>query len=481
MILDFRNFFFKVLILCMTFHFGQAQNSIHPVSSEYQYPKELDVARNLENWRDQKFGIIIHWGLYAVPGIIESWSLCDEDWITRDSSSNYDEYKKWYWGLKQSFNPTKFNPESWAKAAKAAGMKYLVFTTKHHDGFNMFDTKFSDFKISNGPFKDSPKANVAKFVFDAFRKENFMIGAYYSKPDWHSQYFWWDLHATPNRNVNYDIRKNSWRWNKFIEYTHNQLNELTTDYGKVDILWLDGGWVRPRNTVTDEVRAWGAPIPDFDQEINMPKVAEMVRKNQNGILIVDRTVHGEFENYRTPEQAIPKQRSANPWESCITLGGAWGYVPNDNFKPSSAVIHTLIEIVAKGGNLLLGVGPTAEGEFLPEQVSRLEEIGRWMAKFGEAIYNTRSIENFQSGDVYFTKGKDKFGYAIKKVSTGSQLLETISWEKNTPRKGSKIVIVGENESLRWETIGKRTTVRIPKNLLEKYKAEPALALKIEME
>ena len=105
-----------------------------------------------------------------------------------------------------------------------------------------------------------------------------LIGAYYSKPDWHSQSFWWDRHSTPNRNVNYDIRKHPWRWNQFIQYTHNQLNELTSDYGKIDILWLDGGWVRPRNSVTEEVLSWGAPIPDFDQHIDMPKIAEKVRK-----------------------------------------------------------------------------------------------------------------------------------------------------------------------------------------------------------
>jgi hypothetical protein len=167
------------------------------------------------------------------------------------------------------------------------------------------------------------------------------------------------------------------------------------------------------------VLAWGAPIPDFDQEINMPQVAIMVRKNQEGILIVDRTVHGEFENYRTPEQAIPKERSENPWESCITLGGAWGFVPNDKFKPAATVIHTLIEIVAKGGNLLLGVGPTAEGEFLPEQISRLNEIGVWMNKFGEAIYNFAQIIRrgiVDSEDKLYTHNNSQNNYVKRYLS-----------------------------------------------------------------
>lgn len=457
-----------------------SQTTIHPSSAVYEYPKDTLVAKNLENWRDQKFGIIIHWGLYAVPGIIESWSLCNEEWITRDSTSHYDDYKRWYWSLNKSFNPTKFNPEAWAAASKTAGMKYVVFTTKHHDGFNMFDTKFSDFKISNGPMAANSKANVAKEVFDAYRKQDFLIGAYYSKPDWHSQYFWWDRYATPNRNVNYDIRKFPWRWNQFVNYTHNQLNELTADYGKIDILWLDGGWVRPRSTVTEEVIAWGAPIPDFDQEINMPKVAKFARKNQPGMLIVDRTVHGEFENYRTPEQGIPAKMSNDPWESCITLGDAWGYVPNDNFKSSQKVIHTLIEIVAKGGNLLLGVGPTAEGEFLPIQIERLKQIGDWLKTNGEAIYNTRAIEIFADREVYFTKAKAKYGYAIQRISDKNPLQETVNWSGHSPKKGSKISILGSNENLKWETIGEKTTVKLSKKLMEKLKSEAAIAFRFEM-
>lgn len=457
----------------------QAQNAVHPASTEYVYPEDELVAENLENWRDQKFGIIIHWGLYAVPGIIESWTLCNEDWIYRDSTSHYDDYKRWYWGLNKSFNPTKFNPESWAAAAKSAGMKYVVFTTKHHDGFNMFDTKFSDFKISNGPFEANPRADVAKYVFEAFREKDFLIGAYFSKPDWHSQYFWWDRYATPDRNVNYDIRKNTWRWNQFEHFTHNQLNELTTNYGKIDIVWLDGGWVRPRNTVTEEVRNWGAPIPDFDMQINMPKIAKVMRENQPGVLIVDRTVHGPFENYRTPEQGIPKDKSDDPWESCITLGGAWGYVPNDNFKSAETVVHTLIEIVAKGGNLLLGVGPTAEGEFLPEQISRLEEIGQWTNKFGEAIYGTRTMDTFRSGNTYFTKSKSNFAYALVTMSKESPLSEVVTWEGNSPKKGSKVYLLGNSEPLKWKTEGNQTKVWLTKVQMKENKNEPAVALKFE--
>ncbi|MCP9766596.1 alpha-L-fucosidase [Lacihabitans sp. LS3-19] len=470
-----------ILFLISTLLYLQSfsQSTIHPSSAKYEYPKDKEIAENLENWRDQKFGIIIHWGLYAVPGIIESWSLCDEDWINRDTASNYTEYKKWYWGLNETFNPTRFNPDAWAKMAKNAGMRYVVFTTKHHDGFNMFDTKFSDFKISNGPFKNNPKANVAKEVFSSFRKEGMLIGAYYSKPDWHSQYFWWDRHSTPDRNVNYDIRKYPWRWNQFVQFTHNQIDELTSDYGKIDILWLDGGWVRPRNSVTEEVLSWGAPIPDFDQQIDLPKIAAKVRKNQPGMLIVDRTVHGEFENYRTPEQGIPAKMSSDPWESCITLGGAWSHVPNDHFKTSAWAIHTLIEVVSKGGNLLLGLGPNPQGEFLQIQEERLKEIGEWLDVNGEAIYNTRAIENFSDGEVYFTKGKKQYSYAIQRISEKTPLEQIVSWKGNTPKKGTAISILGQKDNLKWDTKSGKTSVSIPKEIWEKLKNEPAVALKFE--
>jgi alpha-L-fucosidase len=451
------------------------QQGIHQQSTEYEAPTDPLVKQKLEKWRDQKFGLILHWGLYAVPGIIESWTICSEDWIERDSTVAYEDYKKRYWDYSKELNPVNFNPEQWASVAKKAGMRYLVFTTKHHDGFNMFDTKQSDFKISNGPFKDNPRADVAKYVFNAFRKEGFMIGAYFSKPDWHSQDFWWSKYATPNRNVNYDIKKYPWRWKKYQDFTYNQISELMHNYGSMDILWLDGGWVRPKETVNAEVRAWGAPIPDFSQDVNMPRIAAMARQAQPGLLMVDRTVHGPYENYQTPEQKVPEHPLPNPWESCLTLANNWGYVPNDTYKSPTKIIHSLVEVVAKGGSLLLGVGPKPDGTLDQEAVTRLTAIGKWLDVNGAAIYGTRATPKFHDGSTYFTQGKKGTRYAIACLPENQAAPTTLGWTGNVPKKGSKMTLLQTGKTVKWTATGDKVTLTLPADLAKQAGAYPALA------
>lgn len=462
-----------VIAFCIS---AYAQENVHPQSSKYEWPTDPLVKEKLDKWQDQKFGIIIHWGLYAVPGMIESWALCSEDWIERDSTISYDQFKNWYWGLQKDFNPVNFEPAAWAKAAKSAGMRYVVFTTKHHDGFNMFDTKHSDFSIAKGPFKDHPKADVAKHVFDAFRQNDFMIGAYYSKPDWHSENYWWPKYATADRNNNYDIRKFPWRWEAFKKFTHNQIGELMHNYGSIDILWLDGGWVRPLETVNEEVLSWGARIPEWSQDIDMPSIATMARKAQPGLLMVDRTVHGKYENYQTPEQRVPEKQIEHPWESCMTLGGAWGYVPGDQFKSSTKVIHTLIEIVAKGGSLLLGIGPKPDGTLPQDAVSRMEEIGKWLNKNGAAIYNTRITKDYQDGKTFFTKNKNGTLNALICLDEGKSIPKEITWSGNLPKKGSTLKLLQTGENLKWKLDGNSVKVSIPASLNKSTNTIPALAI-----
>ena len=309
------------LAVCLTV--GAQDNEIHQRSETYEWPTDQLVVKNLKAWQDLKFGVLFHWGLYAVPGMVESWAICDENWITRDSTRTYQQYMDWYFGLADELKPTKFNPNQWAEACSNAGMKYMIFTTKHHDGFCMWDSQETDFTIAKHAFKDDPRRDVLKHVLDAFRQKQFTIGTYFSKPDWHSQYYWWDVYAKKGRNVNYPVEQHPWRWQQFKKFTHNQMNEILSRYGKVDILWLDGGWVAKENR---------------GQDLDMPEVARIARKNQPGIIIVDRTIHGPYENYQTPERTIPETQLDFPWESCIPLSDDWGWVPRPRFKSPEKVI-----------------------------------------------------------------------------------------------------------------------------------------------
>lgn len=434
-----------MLLLSITL---QAQQGfVHEQSRGYVWPEEENVLKKLDNWQDLKFGVLFHWGLYSVPGIVESWSICSEDvdWIPRDSTVSYEEYKRWYWGLKDQFNPVDFDPDQWSDVMEKAGMRYAIFTTKHHDGFNMFDTKESDFSIAKGPFKNHPKADVAKFVFEAFRQKNFMVGAYFSKPDWHSQYYWWDYFATPTRNVNYKIERHPQRWENFKQFTFNQMQELMTNYGAIDILWLDGGWVAPPR-----------------QDIDMDKIAGMARRNQPDLLIVDRTIRGKYENYQTPERSVPSEQLPYPWESCIPLSSDWGWIPDATFKTPAEVIAMLIEVTAKGGNLLLGVGPTPEGIIQPEVEIILKEIGDWLEINGKGIYNTRITPHYHSGNVWFTAGKDnKTIYAHYVPENDKKIPSVIEWEGNTPKKGSKVTLLHTQKQVKWTVDENKTRIVLP--------------------
>ena len=371
--------------------------------------REAAIVERIGEWQDLKFGFMMHWGIYAQWGIVESWNICNEPWINRNGA-NYEDYKREYWALNRTFNPKHFNPEGWAKAAKGAGMKYVVFTTKHHDGFCMFDTRYTDYSSTG---KECPaQTDFTRGVVDAFRAQGFWTGLYFSKPDWHCDDYWAHEWATPDRNVNYSIADHPDRWQKYKDFTYNQIHELTHNYGKIDILWLDGGWVRPEWSVNDETRPWLGCSGQV-QDVDMPRIAKMARENNPQLIIVDRSVGGKYENYRTPEKQVPDTLLPYPWETCMTMGDSWSYVPNDNYKSVKTLIHMLCDVVAKGGNLLLNVGPDADGNLPGEALERMEDIGKWLEKNGYAIYGTRPLYPYCEGNVRYTQSKDgKHQYAI---------------------------------------------------------------------
>ena len=421
-----------------------ANSYVHEQSDGYEWPTDKEVLAKLDKWQDQKFGVLFHWGLYSVPGVCESWPICCEDWITRPMDSYY-EYKKWYWGQSEKFNPTKFDPEQWADVMEDAGMKYMIFTTKHHDGFCMFDSKYTDFSIANGPFKDNPKKDVARYVFDAFRAKNFMIGCYFSKPDWHCEWFWNPYFDTNGRMQNYKREKHPDWWKNYQDFTYNQLTELMTNYGKFDILWLDGGWITGEEVRLDEV------------------LANARGGQQPGLISVDRTIKGKNENYQTPEHTIPEKQLNHPWETCMPLSGAWGWVPNATFKTSNHVVNLLSEIVAKGGCFVLGVGPTAEGLIQPEVVERLQGVGKWLKANGKAIYNTRTTPHYNDGRTWFTADTDgKTLYAIYTLPDNEKLPATIEWTGNIPT-GTMKLLKG-NRTVKYTCNGDKVTVTLPKGL-----------------
>ena len=425
-----------------------AQGNIHERSTEYEWPADKQVVENLKQWQDLKFGVLLHWGLYAVPGIVESWSICDEDWITRDSTCTYQQYMDWYFGLAEEFRPVKFDATQWASACADAGMRYMIFTTKHHDGFCMWDTHETNFSIARHAFKDDARRDVLRHVLDAFREKNFTVGTYFSKPDWHSQQYWWDTYGKKGRNVNYPIKQHPQRWQQFVKYTHRQIEELMSNYGKVDILWLDGGWVTKENR---------------GQDIDMPGMAAMARSHQPGLIIVDRTIHGPYENYQTPERTVPEQQLAFPWESCIPLSDDWGFVNHPRWKSSQRVVNTLVEIVAKGGNMVLGVGPTPEGLIQPEAVSRLKEIGQWLKKYGRAIYGTTITPRYHDGNIWFTAAKDgKSLFAIYQLNEDETVPAQVTWTGNLPKKGVRLLSTGKK--LKTKVTGDRVTVTLPKQM-----------------
>jgi len=326
------------LVMCLLMACNINAGSVND-SKDYMRAGEQDM----QTWREMKFGLFIHWGPVSLKGTEIGWSRGGE---RRGQGGKGEIPFEEYDNLYKKFDPVKFNADEWVQVAKDAGMKYLVFTSKHHDGFSMFDSKLTNYKITNSPFK----RDVVKELADACHKAGLKLGYYYSPVDWYHPDYRTENHS------------------RYIEFLHGQIRELCTNYGRLDIMWFDG---------------LGGSAKDWDSE----NLLKMIRKLQPHIVINNRA--GLPADHDTPEQRIGKFQSDRAWESCITIGGQWAWKPNDQMKSFKQCIQTLVSVVGGDGNLLFNVGPMPDGRIEPRQVDRLKEMGRWLKKYGQSIYGTR--------------------------------------------------------------------------------------------
>lgn len=337
-------------------------------------------AQKMDWFEDAKLGVFIHWGIYSVDGISESWSFFN-------NYINHDNYIKQLDG----FTAKNYKPKEWAKLIKQAGAKYTVITTKHHDGISLWNTK-ADKAITT--LKDAAaKQDVITPFVEAIQQEGLHTGLYYSLPDWSHPYY--DVFTRTRKR--YELAKEPNRWNHYVEYYQKQLSELSQQY-KPELIWFDGDWEH-------NAEEWKAK-----------ETLSLLSKYNPNIIINSRLNH--HGDYETPEQGIPVTRpDAKFWELCYTMNDSWGYQPFDKkYKSPNMIIRTLVDCISMGGNLLLDIGPKADGSIPEEQLNILKQLGRWTNKHAAAIYGTRAgipVENYQGKSALSKDGKTLYLYVYE--------------------------------------------------------------------
>ncbi|MEG1238688.1 MAG: alpha-L-fucosidase, partial [Flavobacterium sp.] len=337
-------------------------------------------------------------------------------------------------------------------------------------------------------FSSNPKADILKEVFNAFRNESISTGAYFSKPDWHNENYWDPYFPPFDRNVNYDPALYPEKWQKYVDFTHNQILEILTNYGKVDILWLDGGWVEKgdQKSISEHYKSKfleNTSKNGFIKHRVVNQDVKMVikaRQKQPGLIVVDRAVHGKNQNYLTPENRAPEKTLPYPWESCITSGGGWSYTPDAKYMTGRQGIHMLIDVVAKGGNLLLNVAPSPEGEWQQGAYDLLASFGDWMKVNSSAIYDTKPIAPYKEDNICMTQNKAGNVFLFYLAKEGEQKIPSEVVVKSiNPKKGTKISMLGFNKPLKWTKLADGFKVTIPESLSTNLPCKEAWTLKIE--
>lgn len=337
----------------------------------------------IEEFLSERFGMFIHWGVYSIPG--------KGEWLRSNQKVTIEEYQKYV----EEFNPSYYKPKEWAKLAKKAGMKYAVMTTKHHDGYCLFNSKYTDYSSQYYIGRDL----IAEYV-DAFRSEGIKIGFYYSVIDWYHKDYptYGDLQHPMRDNKAYRELEKEKNFDNYISYMHNQVRELLTNYGEIDILWFDFSYdnVPESGLINMKGETWKST-----------ELVKMIRELQPNIVINDR-LGGDMKSetpecysgdFTSPEQLIPSKGVLNnkgeplPWEACITLNDNWGYsAKNNEYKSVKTTIRALVECVSKNGNLLLNVGPNSKGQIPKKSIEILEAVGEWLENNGNSIYNCKASD-----------------------------------------------------------------------------------------
>ncbi len=398
-------------------------------------------AKRMEWFREAKLGIFIHWGIYSVNGVDESWSF-------HNRYLPYEEYMKQLGG----FTAGKYDPEAWAKLIKQSGAGYAVITTKHHDGVSLFDTKLSELNV----IKKTPAGrDLIKPFCEALKKQGIKEGLYFSMLDWsHPDY--------PKFLNNLDrYSDDSLRWERFLKFRHDQIHELAAY--KPDLLWFDGDWdFSAEKWKSKEMRA------DIDKW--MPGV------------IVNSRING-YGDYETPEQGVPLQAPKDPnWELCMTMNDSWGYQPNDhNYKTPNQVIRIFTDCISMGGNLLLDIGPKPDGSIPDEQIAILEELGRWTSKHKEAIYGTVAgiPKEYYYGPSTLSKDRETLYLFVTGKPVGPLMLKGIKNPVN------RIWVVGNGTKLKsqvlmksyWSDVPGLLFIDVPENVLDEQVTVIAMLLK----
>ncbi len=323
-------------------------------------------------WREARFGLFIHWGLYAIPAGEWGGETNHAEWIRTTAQIPLGVYDRFV----SQFNPMKFDAEDWVRMAKEAGMKYIVITSKHHDGFCLFDSRQTDFDVMSTPFG----RDILKELSEACRRAGIRICWYHSIMDWHHPDY------LPRRDWEKDRSSEGADFGRYVQHMKKQLAELVGNYGEIDVLWFDGEWESTWNH--ERGRDLYDYVRGLQPSIIINNRVDVGRSGMQGL-----TKAGEYVgDFGTPEQEIPPTGLPGvDWETCMTMNDNWGFNKHDhNWKSSRELIRKLADIASKGGNFLLNIGPTAEGEFPPASVERLRAIGHWMKANGEAIYGTQS-------------------------------------------------------------------------------------------